>query len=204
MKDQNHEHEHVQDSQNDELDRALDAALAQYASAEARAGLEDRVLANLRAERPNVGEHAWWRWGWAGPLLAIVTVAITLAWRADRNVHLPLANHASTTEQIRRPTNPPAAASERRAANTPTRTSHNGGAIAGLKATHRAQAVAQADPKLDVFPSPHPLSEEELALAQYVRNFPTDAKLVAQAQQASAKEVLAKMQALAKESTESN
>jgi hypothetical protein len=68
----------------------------------------------------------------------------------------------------------------------------------------RARAVAEADPKLDVFPSPRPLSEEELALARYVRHFPSDAKLVAQAQEASEREVLAKMQALANESTESN
>jgi hypothetical protein len=65
-------------------------------------------------------------------------------------------------------------------------------------------AKLAADPKLDVFPSPQPLSEQELALARYVRNFPSDAKLVAQAQAASEKEVLTRMQALANESPESN
>ena len=69
---------------------------------------------------------------------------------------------------------------------------------------HKTSTKLAADPKLDVFPSPRPLSEEELALARYVRNFPSDAKQVAQAQQASAREVLAKMQALSHESTESN
>ncbi len=37
------------DKTHDELDRMLDAALAKYAAAEPRAGLEARVLANLRA-----------------------------------------------------------------------------------------------------------------------------------------------------------
>ena len=65
----------------------------------------------------------------------------------------------------------------------------------------RAEVVATA-PKLDVFPSPHPLSDQELALARYVRNFPADAKAVAKEQADSEKEVLAKMQALANESAE--
>ena len=65
----------------------------------------------------------------------------------------------------------------------------------------KAEVVATA-PKLDVFPSPHPLSDQELALARYVRNFPADAKVVAESQADSEKEVLAKMQALANESAE--
>ena len=205
MTDQNHQQAHVQDSQNDELDRALDAALTKYSSVEPRAGLEDRILANLRAQRRQAQLPAWWRWGLVGALAAIVIVAMTLAWRAGRSAHLPMANHRTTIEQIRRPANPPTTtASERLAANVPIRAMHSGGAIALRKPAPRAQAVTEADPKLDVFPSPRPLTEEELALARYVRNFPSDAKLVAQAQEASEREVLAKMQALANESTESN
>jgi hypothetical protein len=189
----------------EDLDLALDAALTRYAGVEPRAGLEDRILANLRAQRQLAQFPAWWRWGVVGALSAIVIVAMTLAWRAGRSAHLPMANHPTTTEQIRRAASPPAAAvSERPVGNTPTGASHSGGVIAVRRAAPRAQAVADADPKLDVFPSPRPLSEEELALARYVRSFPSDAKLVAQAQEASEREVLAKMQALANESTESN
>ncbi len=190
----------------DPLDPVLDAALAKYAAVEPRSGLEDRVLAHLQAERSRVPARARWRWGLARALAAIVIVALTLAWRAGRGAHLPMANHPTPTEQTRRAANPPAAAAASKplVGNIPTRASHSGGAIAVRRVAPRAQAVAQADPKLDVFPSPQPLSEEELALAQYVRNFPSDAKLVAQAQEASEREVLAKMQALANESTESN
>ena len=194
-----------QQPQDDELDHDLDAALAKYASVNPRPGLEERILANLHAERAHVTDRVWWRWGFAAALAAVVIVATTLAWRGGRSGHPPMAHHPSTTEQIRRPTNPPTTtASERLTANAPIRAMHSGGAIAARRAAPRAQAVAEADPKLDVFPSPRPLSEEELALARYVRNFPGDAKLVAQAQEASEREVLAKMQALANESTESN
>ena len=189
----------------DPVDPVLDAALAKYAAVAPRAGLEDRVLAHLQADRARVPVRAWWRWGQAGVLAAIVIVATTLAWKARTGTHLPTAHHPATTEHIRRPANrPTASASERIVANTPTRVQHSGGVIAVRRAASRGQAVAQADPKLDVFPSPRPLSQEELALARYVRNFPTDAKLVAQAQEASEREVLARMQALANESTESN
>ena len=189
----------------DPLDPVLDAALARYAAVEPRPRLEERVLANLRTEPAPVTGRARWRWGLAGALAAIAIVAMALAWSAGRSAHLPMANYPATTEQIRRPANPPAAAAgERLLGNTPTRATHSGGAIAVRRAAPRAQAVAQADPKLDVFPSPRPLSEEELALAQYVLNFPTDAKQVAQAQAASEREVLSRMLALANESIESN
>jgi len=44
------------------------------------------------------------------------------------------------------------------------------------------KAVA-AYPKLDQFPSPQPLTAEQIALAEYAKNFPKEARLVAQAQE---------------------
>jgi len=187
------------------IDAVLDAALAKYAAVEPRAGLEERLLANLRTGPEPVTGRAWWRWGLAGALAAIVIVAATLRWKSGTSAHLPMANHPTATEQIGRAANPPsAAAREHLFVNASARVPHKGGAIAVRRLAPRAQTVAQADPKLDVFPSPQPLSEEELALARYVRNFPSDAKLAAQEQAASENELLAKMQALASESTESN
>ena len=44
--------------ESDDLDRALDAALAKYTSVEPRAGLDERILANLRAvSRPLILEQ---------------------------------------------------------------------------------------------------------------------------------------------------
>ena len=75
-----------QKTREDELDRMLNAALAKYAAVEPRAGLEDRILAKLRAdEEPSVG-RAWWQWGLAGAVAVIVIVGV-LAWRSSRISH---------------------------------------------------------------------------------------------------------------------
>ena len=58
----------------DALDRELNSALAKYATVEPRLGLEDRVLANLRAEREHVAERSPSRWSIMPIALAIVAV----------------------------------------------------------------------------------------------------------------------------------
>jgi len=179
-----------QSSQNDELDRLLDAALAKYAAVEPRPGLEERVLANLNAERPQLGRF-WWRWGLAGALAVVLIMAAALAWKSYVPSKPIIANHSAETAPL-----PPTQAPQ---------VAHNNAKRQTTRAVHKvAHLEPVAGPKLDVFPSPQPLSEEELALARYVQDFPSDAKLVAQAQEASAREIMSKMQALANESTESN
>jgi hypothetical protein len=44
-------------------------------------------------------------------------------------------------------------------------------------------ALVAAEPKLDQFPSPQPLSEEEQALVHYVQSFPKEATLIAKTQE---------------------
>jgi hypothetical protein len=177
----------------DPLDAGLDAALANDAAVEPRAGLEERVLANLRAQRARAPERSWWRWGFAA---AILVIGAALAWRTAKPSHPVLVNRPAETQP---------------AATQASQTANAGAEVVPVsvppmrKQSRRPISTKLAtDPRLEVFPSPRPLSEEELALARYVRNFPSDAKLVAQAQEASEREVLAKMQALANESTESN
>ena len=165
-----------QDQSTDELDRVLDAALAQYSAVEPRAGLEDRVLANLRAQRTTVSERSWWRWGLAAALAAIVVV-VALAWRSrtttppeivkrpaivvpDRSTSGTQIAHHDESANLLRP-HPPA---HKAAAHTTT-----------------AKEVVAANPKLDVFPSPHPMTEEERILATYVFRRHDQAILVAQA-----------------------
>jgi hypothetical protein len=178
----------------DPLDPVLDAALAKYAASAPRAGLEERVLANLRAERTRAPERSWWRWGFA-TVAAVLVIGAVLAWRAKPS-HLVLVNRPAETQPA--PTRAPQTANAAAEA-VPVR-------VPPMRKQSRRPTSMKlaANPKLDVFPSPRPLSEEELALARYVRNFPSDAKRVAQAQEASEREVLAKMQTLANESTESN
>lgn len=45
----------------------------------------------------------------------------------------------------------------------------------------RAQSAAAAIPRLDVFPSPQPLSEQEKIMASYVAEYPEQAALIARA-----------------------
>jgi hypothetical protein len=67
----------------DALDRELDAALAEYGAVEPRAGLEQRVLTNLQAEREKIASRTWWGWPVTVALAAAVTIAVgvSLMWR---------------------------------------------------------------------------------------------------------------------------
>ena len=178
----------------DDLGRALDAALAKYAAVEPRAGLELRILANLRAQQPRA-EHAWWRWS-IGVLAAVVLIAAAVAWRLKTAT--PTFVHTPTIQQA--PKQSPA----------PATVAHETSPPASRPKPHSAAhaEVATSTPKLDVFPSPEPLSEQdrfpssqpsnahehfpsvrplttqEQILASYVDQFPEQAALIARAQTA--------------------
>jgi hypothetical protein len=176
------------DRKQDELDRALDAALAKYAAIEPRAGLEDRVLANLRAERSRIPERGWWRWGIAGALAAVVVVALALAWRSGKPTGPVVANHSpDTTQGAKEPTRlvvsgdganqPPLHASDsakRRTTNLVRRETV-------VAVNSKLEQPKPDQPKLDQFPSPRPLSEQEKILQSYVAEYPQKAVLIARA-----------------------
>lgn len=178
-----------------ELDQMLDAALAKYA-AEPRAGLEERILANLRAEQARAEPYAWWRWGYAVAVVAALIVAI-LAWRTARPSHPVIVERPAVENRQEQEPAPQLAKTGAESRPIPVR-------VVRRHVPPPNFAIAAASRKFDVFPSPRPPSEEELALAQYVRNFPSDANQVAREQEASEREVLAKMQELADKSGESN
>jgi hypothetical protein len=183
---------------NDELDRVLDAALAKYAVAEPRAGLEERVLANLREQQAHVPNRSWWAWGGltAAAALAILVVVVALSWRSEKSRRPVATSHSSVATQD---------------AQRSAQVVSNGGASdfhpqALTPATRRAarrarhEAVAAANPKLDQFPSPRPLSEQERMLANYVADYPEQAALVAQARAETLRRDLEERQAIARES----
>jgi hypothetical protein len=177
-----HEDYAVDDARKDALDRELDAALAKYASVEPRAGLEDRVLANLQADRVRVTVRAWWGWSAAA---AVLVMAVALLWRWEKPMS-PIV--------VVRPTNS--------TQEHPKQFASNGGESGVRSQTSRpvrkrirsvSPVVVTAGPKLDQFPSPQPLTEQELALARYVREFPQEANLIATAQVENEKEIQQKM-----------
>jgi len=176
MPDTNYKRDRSQD-QPDDLDRMLDASLAKYAAVRPRPGLERRVLAHLSVEAPRPSRHPWLQWGLAGALAVIVLVAV-LAWRSSRAPLPVIANQPSTTIQ-------------RSSVQEIRPTPHITDEVATMKhasmrrpATRRAPASRPAThPKLDHFPTPQPLSAEEIALAQYVEKFPKEARLIADTQE---------------------
>jgi len=181
MAEQNREHV------DDNLDRALDAALAKYSAIEPRAGLEERVLANLRMEQSCGAAHGWWRWTLAAALAAAVVVAVALGWRSSRPTRPVIANHPQTATQG--PREP-----ERQAVNQDGKAVHSPHHVAIPRTVmHPSKALAATNPKLDQFPSAQPLSEQERALARYVRDFPQEAGLVARMQEESQREIQQRM-----------
>jgi len=165
------------DKRQNELDRMLDTALAKYAAAEPRPGLEDRVLAHLRAEHTRIPVHGWWPWSVAA-VLAVIIVAVALALRSGESSHPVVTNHPALATQS---PNQPA---------TQVASNGEGSGIRPPEASAVRKAVPQGthphfpiavQPKLDQFPSPQPLSEQEKILANYVAEYPEHAVLIARA-----------------------
>jgi type IV secretory pathway VirB10-like protein len=159
----------------DELDRKLDAALAKYAAVEPRTGLEERVLATLRAEHAHVSDRAWWRRGAIAAVVAVFLVTLALTWRSDKQPHpnrpvvttqppkeRPIQTVSNAQSSGVRPVRPDAARKVAVPPSPPT------------------LAIARP-PKLDQFPSPQPLSVQEKILQSYVAENPEQAVLLARA-----------------------
>ncbi len=165
-----------QDQPGDELDLMLDATLAKYAAVEPRAGLEDRVLANLRAERANKLHRAWWPWSVAAAVAMILVVLLALPWRASQST-TPVAadRHLSHAPQGSQKSGTQLASNGQEGPTRPRRPD------AAPKKIRRVSQLIADQPKLDQFPSPQPLSEQEKILATYVAEYPEHAVLIARA-----------------------
>jgi hypothetical protein len=169
MKDKNHE------AKNDP-DRALDAALAKYAAVAPGPGLEERIMANLHAERMRVPERAWWNWGIAAAVAAVIVVGVAFTWKSSRPVQ-QIVHHAPTQQNPKQLPQAVAKDAPESARNVMTPTP-------SVSAHHSPPVIAAvaANPRLDVFPSPQPLSEQEKLLLDYVHQSPTEAAQIARAQ----------------------
>jgi hypothetical protein len=156
----------------------LDAALAKYAAVKPRAGLEDRILATLRTERERPTGATWWRWTAAAVALAAIAVATALIWNAGdsggNSRALAPSDHPLST------TSPPQVAAN---ITGPSLRQQVPGVVREERkhGLHRQALAVAVAPKLDQFPSPQPLSEQERMLASYVATYPEHATLVARA-----------------------
>jgi hypothetical protein len=159
----------------DHFDDWLDKALRQYGNAEPRIGLENRIFANMALR----GKHARFRYSYAWVLAGATAGAFLIGlWLGIW--HRPLGAPQKVTGQqtagnVATQAGPkiiPAARREKRVAQLPSR-----------KKGHGVGAVELAGaPRLEQFPSPRPLSQQEVLLARYARQFPTEAVLIAQRQ----------------------
>jgi hypothetical protein len=161
------------------LERELDAALAKFATAEPRPGLDQRILANLRIEHKRAAKRSWWRWPAVAALAVVIIVSLSVAWRSGKPAQNIGGQQPSATVQTNQ--------------DAKTLVANNGGSgsIRPLEAGpgSRVKSRALSDPativvpapKLEQFPSPRPLSEQETILTRYVANYPEHAALIAQA-----------------------
>ncbi len=155
-------------SKRDDLDRELDAALVKYAEAEPRARLEERVLASLRAQ-PRASGSAWWRWPTVVAFAAVIFVGVmSLVFRVPHRASLAVVR---TPERVAPQVIPGVTTATSKPALIGKRTVR----------TTRATTAKAGAPRLDQFPSPQPLSEQEKLLAAYVAKYPEHAALIAQA-----------------------
>jgi hypothetical protein len=162
----------------DEFDRLLDAALAKYAAVEPRTGLEERVLANLRAEQAHLPDHAWWRWSAIAAVAAVIVVAMALSLRSDKPSHPVVANHPPTPIQAPKEPGTEILSIVHRSGTRPARPST--APKPEMRPSPPEVAMARA-PKLEQFPSPQPLSGQEKLLQNYVAENPGQAVLLARA-----------------------
>lgn len=165
-----------------EMDRWIDDAVAQYGKAEPRPGLEIRVLARLaEARRESSRTRRWWS---ALAVTAAAILVLVMVWQQrTKPSHIPadqVANVATSprTEEHAGNTRPLDKNATSARENHPL-------AVAQNSSNHRRPVIARAAqnaPKLEQFPAPQALSEQEQLLARYVQEFPQKAALVARAQ----------------------
>jgi hypothetical protein len=151
----------------DNLDRFLDHALSSLNDATPREGLEQRILANLAA---NKTRRSSWRWLWvAVPAAAVILLAVLLVPKPSHNQDTNVPN---PSPEITRPVPPLEAGSgpmqdqPKRATTARIRRSPK------VRAEVAAKAQVNAEPRLATFPSPDNGEQQARLLLQFVRQHP--------------------------------
>jgi hypothetical protein len=165
------------------MERLLDGMLAEYGKAEPRFGLENRVLANLETEKARIaGRRRWWWILGTVSAAAVVAATVWMDYRPpDQHGAFRPANEAQRAQSA-----PAAMAAEvpsEAGAGVSVPTHPIRSRISRAIRPDAVERVATATtPKLEQFPTPAPLSEQERILARYVAEYSEQAVLVARAQ----------------------
>jgi hypothetical protein len=159
------------DTENDAIDRRLDAALSTFAAVEPRAGLEDRVLANLRAQSERTPERGWWRWAAVGALAMVVMMLVVfLSWRTRKPQLVKAPDHVTKHD-----------VASNQAASDLVLLPHHATSVKTAvtnRTPHPAERATVA-PHLSQFPSPEAMSDQEKMLADYAAEYQDQAVLIA-------------------------
>jgi hypothetical protein len=170
------------------VNRVLNEALAPQ-EIEPRAGLEQRILANLRA-RPE--PRPWWRWmrTWVPVAVAAVLIALAVGLRIGSKPQpakpaFAIEHQPTPPTPMKQPVPPaPAVAAERKPARD----------VARQQKVVAAAVIRPALPRQGVFPSPVPLTPEETMLLALLRRNPSQAVMVAREQAMEWERILNKFQ----------
>lgn len=173
----------------DQMDGRLDRLLKEYGEVEPRPGLEDRIFARVRTE---AAPNRWllrWAWSLAGAATAVLLIVM---WSGIARRPLRSPQDTGRASEAKNSAQAPAVIG----ANVPS-ASHP-----RTLRVHRAVAslARRREPRLDRFPSPRPLSHQELALVNYAWRFPDEAMLVAKRQAQFEEEIREAEQAFDKSS----
>ena len=172
------------DIESDEFDRELDAALAKFAEVEPRAGLEERVLANLRAQREGTLFRKWRQWTALAAVTAVmIVVALSLVWRPVGSQQAVKTRHQPS--KTKDGTERGAEVAMNRERNSPRAAHPVFLKKSAMRSSRPPQPTVAAAAHLNQFPSPQPLSEQEMILVSYVAQFQNQAVLVARARMES-------------------
>jgi hypothetical protein len=149
-----------------ELDELIQSSIATYGEPAPNSELAHRILVRIAAEAEPTPARRWLPWAIALPVAAcLITIFILFE---TRPVHIPaeVANHAQIPAQLHNDI----------ATTAPHLTQlENKKTMARHEVSPRLAAVnskAQPLPKLDVFPTPQPLTPEEQALVQFAARAP--------------------------------
>jgi hypothetical protein len=152
-------------------DSKLDEMLKKYGDSEPRPDLEDRVLAHISIEREGSGAGGW-NWRLALAVLAVGAVAAVGVFMTPKPGSPPVTPVKET-------------ASSKTGSDIPTpvvtyRKPHL--TAKQVRRERSPQKAAQTEPRLEQFPSPTPLNEQEQLLIRFIRDRPKDAAMVARLQ----------------------
>jgi hypothetical protein len=154
----------------DAIEQLLDSGLSRYSAVEPRPGLETRILARIADSRSTASStRAILRWALGAGLAAALAGVIAFSFLSG-----PLTRAPHATDTAKTPTQPaggaPVAQAQRRQNHVPQ-----------VRAAHSRKAavrkVRTVDVRQEIFPTPVPLSEQEVLLLRYLSHTPRQEQL---------------------------